>query len=89
MARSESDENEAEKNTDDEAELDDIESDTISADATEAPQSEVEDSTSTKSKGKRKACSSSDDSGVGENVVDGKKHSSSRGRKASNMTITP
>jgi len=86
---SESDDDEAEENVDGEALQDEIKSDSISADGAEVPQSEVEESTRPKSKGKRKACSVSDDSGMEENAVDGKQHSSSKGRKTYKSAITP
>ncbi|KAH0291920.1 hypothetical protein M436DRAFT_66274 [Aureobasidium namibiae CBS 147.97] len=80
---------EPDNNVDGEAVQDVIRPDSISADGTKAPQSEVEESTCTKSKGKRKARSVSDDSGMEENAVDGKKHSSSKGRKTDKSAITP
>ena len=86
---SESDDDEAEENVDGEALQDEIKSDSISADGAEVPQSEVEESTRPKSKGKRKACSVSDDSGMEENAIDGKKHRGSKGRKAYKSAITP
>ena len=88
-ARSTPDDSEDEKNLVHEAEQVKIKTEINEAKETEVPQSEVEKSTRTKSKNKRKACSVSDDSGVENNVVDGKEYDSSRGRKASKLTITP
>lgn len=79
----------AEKDIDGLTDQDGIQSDSNSADASERPQSEVEESIRTKSKGKRKTCRSSDDSGVEEYVVDSKKRSGAEGRKSLKSTIIP